>query len=84
MRWSLKLLSPSVVADGPDGLVLGPDEAGREAQVAVSVVGGVLEIAADVRGAAGVSPGPGHPEWHWRAHLAALINPGHDHATRWL
>ena len=83
MRWSMELLSPSLAADAGTKVALGPDAEGRTAEVAVSVRDQMVELAADAVGPAG-GAGPEHPEWHLRAHLAVLLNPGHDHATQWL
>ena len=81
MRWSLNLLSPALVADGGAELALGPDAAGVAGRVKVSVRDGMLEFAAEAEGAS--ESAPNHPEWHYRSHLAVLLNPGHDHATQW-
>jgi len=81
MRWSLNLLSAALVADGRTEVALGPDEAGLAGRVRVTCHGGVLEFAAEAEGAS--EPAPNHPEWHNRSHLAVLLNPGHDHVTKW-
>ena len=84
MRWSVKLLSPSLVVGTGRELRLGPDEEGRSAKLTVSIHGSFVEFAADAAGTGGQADRPPYPEWYNRAHLAVLLNPGHDHATRWL
>ncbi len=84
MRWSVKLLSPSLAVEGDGPLRLGPDPAGRAARVTVSDDGEFVTFAAEAEGPPPAGPLPPHPEWHNRSHLAVLLNPGHDHATRLL
>jgi len=95
MRWSIVLDSPPLAARAwqatltPDThgesvvLRLGPDREGRRADVAVQAGPAGLQIAALAEGRAGILR-PGHPEWYYRDHLVVFINPGHDHATRWM
>jgi len=84
MRWSLELLSPALVVGDGSELLLGPDEAGRSARLKLSLADGRLVFDVEAQGLAESAPGLAHPEWYNRAHLALFLNPGHDHATRWL
>jgi putative acetyltransferase len=81
MRWTLRLMSPSLVADG-DAVTLGPDETGRGATLSVRKEGDHVVLAVEARGP-GSAVRPPHPEWYLRDHVAFLLNPGGDHATRW-
>jgi len=95
MRWSITLESPHLVAKPWQGILtpsthdasvvlrLGPDPAGRRADVAVQAGTAGLQIAALAQGPAGVARAA-HPEWYYRDHLVVFINAGHDHATRCL
>ncbi len=95
MRWSTVLNSPSLMAKPwqeqltPESqersvvLRLGPDGEGRRAAVAVEAKGDGLQVSALGEGRANVAR-PAHPEWYYRDHLVVFLNPGHDHATRWL
>ncbi len=94
MRWACTLKSPNLVvySSSEPGLPsaehhtlhLGPDPQGRQAWVQVVLVDGSLQVTALAEG--GRAPGmrPPHPEWQNRAYLAVRLNPGHDHALRWL
>jgi len=95
MRWSLSLKSPVLVAGkrepdqgalegGLETLRLGPDGDGRWARVAVFADSASVQVAVLAEGPPGVADRPDHPEWTNRAHLAVLLDPNHDHATRWL
>ena len=82
MRWSITLpSSPAVVGTT---LNLGPDAAGRTARVSLSREAQALVVTAEARGSQGATEKPDHEEWSNRAHLAVYLNPGNDHATRWL
>ena len=83
MRWSISLVSPAVVAAGPAELTLGPDADGRSAKVRIALDGDGVDFAVAAEGP-DAAVRPAHPEWYNRAHLVVLVNPGHDHATRWL
>ncbi|HUT37374.1 MAG TPA: hypothetical protein VNE39_28080 [Planctomycetota bacterium] len=95
MRWSTVLNQASVVAKrwrGPlspqtheDSVVLrlGPDAEGRRAAIAVEAGAEGIQVAALAEGRGGGTRPP-HPEWYYRDHLVAFLNPGHDHATRWM
>ncbi|MDP6037262.1 MAG: hypothetical protein QGG64_01810, partial [Candidatus Latescibacteria bacterium] len=95
MRWSLTLCSPHLVADerpfdserlvGSDcSLTLGPDDDGRSAWVGISWDGQFLEVGVVAMGLENFGARPDHEEWYNRAHLAVMLNPGHDHVTRWI
>ncbi len=95
MRGTVVLDSPTLVArawrgtltpetlDGSVTLRLGPDGEGRRATVAVESGDAGLQIAAIGEGRPGLFRPP-YPEWYYRGHLVVFLNPGHDHATRWL
>ncbi|MBM4035829.1 MAG: hypothetical protein FJ291_29160 [Planctomycetes bacterium] len=83
MRWSIVLESPSVSALAPEPLQLGPDPDGRRASVAIEASDAGLQFTATAEGRPGL-PRPPYPEWYFRDHLVVFLNPGHDHATRWL
>jgi len=72
--------------DEPDpengGLLLGPDAQGRRAAVQVSIDGNLLWVCARVRRRK-LSMAD-HPELYNRDFLAILVDPYHDHGTRWL
>lgn len=93
MRWSLTLNAPDVVVAGGAfdktrleageyTLVLGVD--GRTARVGVSLCGDRVVVAVLAEGRVDFGARPDHEEWYNRAHLGVLLNPGHDHATRWM
>jgi len=83
MRWSISLVSPAVVAAEPVELSLGPDGEGRSAKVRIARDGDEVEFRVVAAGL-DAAVRPAHPEWYNRAHLVVALNPGHDHATRWL
>jgi len=82
MRWSVKMLAPTLVAEPTAELNLGPDEDGRRCRVRISHRPAFLEFEALGENPRASTVRPPYPEWHNRAHLAVLVNPGHDHATR--
>ncbi len=95
MRWAQVLHTPQVVANGQAfdvshllggeyTLMLGPDTDGRKAHVGISLCEGQLIISVLAEGLNPFGARPDHEEWYNRAHLAVLLNPEHDHATRWL
>lgn len=94
MRWAQFLDSPYLVVNshpfdqvrlsrGDCTLVLGPDAEGRKATVGVALVGDQLAVSVLAEGLHAYGSRPDHEEWYNRAHLAVLLNPKHDHATRW-
>jgi len=95
MRWAQVLHTPQVVADGQafdisrlsrgeHTLMLGPDANGRKAHVGLSLCDGQLIVSVLAEGLKDFGARPDHEEWYNRAHFAVLLNPEHDHATRWL
>lgn len=95
MRWAQVLDTPQVIVEthpfdlsrllaGEQTLILGPDADGRKAQVGVALCHGQLTISVLAEGLEAYGVRPDHEEWYNRAHLAVLLNPTHDHATRWL
>lgn len=95
MRWSTTLASPSLIVRPFGGeltpesqsrsvvLRLGPDADGRRADVAVEAGPSGLQVSA-LAESRPTAARPSYPEWYYRDHLVVLLNPGHDHATRWL
>ena len=88
MRWSHILNSPALVAGASEDksavLRLGPDAAGRKASVGIFLDDDILDVSVLAEGLPDAGSRPDHPEWGNRACLAVLLNPAHDHATRWL
>jgi hypothetical protein len=94
MRWPCRLKSPSLIAESVEDsslpsaehhtLHLGPDPQGRQAWVQIEVADGWLIVTALAEGAPDPGVRPDHPEWQNRAYLSVRLNPGHDHALRWL
>jgi hypothetical protein len=94
MRWACKLQSPSLILDRGDDkalpsaehhtLHLGADAQGRQVWVQIVRVGDALQVTALAEGVGDPGTRPPHPEWQNRAYLAVRLNPGHDHALRWL
>jgi hypothetical protein len=95
MRWAQVLHSPHAVADvqefdvrrfesGQSTLLLGPDPDGRKAKVGIRVQDGRVTVSVLAEGLTAYGARPDHDEWYHRAFLTVLLNPGHDHATRWL
>ena len=94
MRWACTLKSPNLVVDFSSEpgfpsaehhtLHLGPDPQGRQAWVQVVLVDGSLQLTGLAEGGRAPGTRPPHPEWQNRAYLAVRLNPGHDHALRWL
>ncbi|MBE7466075.1 MAG: hypothetical protein HS116_21575 [Planctomycetes bacterium] len=94
MRWSLDLASPAVFASSGDApllpeslastaaLALGPDAAGRRAQVGLRCGAEGMELAVLAHGPASLRPP--FPEWYLRDHAVFFLDPAHDHATRWM
>jgi hypothetical protein len=68
--------------EGPD-LLLGPDPQGREARVTVSDEDGTLLVRVVAEAPVQAGARPDHEEYWNRAYLEVLLNPGHDHGTRW-
>lgn len=81
MRWSMTLACPAVAAG--EELSLGPDAQGRSVRVSIRLQEAFLEVTAEVR-CPKVPAAPAYPEWYNRRHLVLFVNPGHDHATRWM
>jgi len=95
MRWSTVLDSPALIARpwrrqlAPEShcdsvvLRLGPDREGRALSLAIEAGAAGIQIAVLAEGRANALR-PAYPEWYNRDHLVVFLNPGHDHATRWL
>ncbi|MBN1810067.1 MAG: hypothetical protein JW909_13450 [Planctomycetes bacterium] len=88
MKWSCLFDAPSLILAPADGgfsghIALGPDEAGRSADVLLTEVAGTFRLDARVAGRP-AAVRPDHPEWYNRAHMALMLNPEHDHCTRWM
>lgn len=95
MRCSIVLNSPALVArpwrrqltpeSHADSVVLrlGPDREGRCATLAIEAGAGGIQFAV-LTESQRAGTRPAYPEWYNREHLVVLLNPGHDHATRWL
>ncbi len=95
MRWAQVLPAPQAIADaqafdtvrfsqGEYTLLLGPDEDGRKTHVGISLCDGQVTVSVLAEGLTEFGARPDHEEWYNRAHLAVMLNPLHDHATRWL
>lgn len=95
MRWAQVLTSPHVVVDEQafdlsrflrqdQTLMVGPDAEGRQARIGISCVDGKVTFSVWAEGCAEFGARPNHEEWYNRAHFAVLLNPKHDHVTRWL